>query len=148
MAFLRWRGTRAQLLATVYEDGRSRQVVLANLGGAYTVHRTIRARVDAAFPHLHVDWAAIDGALAVGPPGSAPLTPEPWTWETAAHALRDGARCTAVPRDRGALESAAAVLTGWMAGGGPADGPPGTPSTGRGVREGESGDPKPPSPIP
>ena len=64
MAFLRWRGTRAQLLATVYEDGRSRQVVLANLGGAYTVHRTIRARVDAAFPHLHVDWAAIGGGAA------------------------------------------------------------------------------------
>jgi hypothetical protein len=92
MAFLRWRGTRAQLLATVYQDGRSRQVVLATLGGAYAVPRTIRARVDTAFPHLRVDWAAIDRALAAGPSGSTPLTAEQWTWESAAHALRDWAR--------------------------------------------------------
>ena len=122
--------------------------MLANLGGAYAVHRAIRARVDAAFPHLRVDWAAIDRALAAGPPGSAPLTAEQWTWEGAAHALRDWARCTAVLSDRGSLESAAAVLTAWMARGGPADGPPGGASTGCGLREGAAGDLKPPAPLP
>ena len=31
MAFVRWRGNCAELLATVYENGRSRQILLANL---------------------------------------------------------------------------------------------------------------------
>lgn len=35
MAFVRWRGTCAELLATVYENGRSRQILLANLPGPY-----------------------------------------------------------------------------------------------------------------
>ena len=123
LAFIRWRGSSASLLATVYTAGRSRQILLANLGGAYAVHPALQARVTPQFPTIRVDWAAIDRALAAGPPGSAPLTAEQWTWEAAAHALRDWARQTAVPGDRGSLENAAAVLTNWMARGGPADGP-------------------------
>ena len=68
MAFVRWRGNCADLLATVYEEGRSRQVRLAGLGGAYTVVPEIREEVGRRFPHLRVDWNAIDRALAVGPP--------------------------------------------------------------------------------
>lgn len=43
MAFIRWRGYSAQLLASVYENGRIRQVLLANLSGAYFVHESIQA---------------------------------------------------------------------------------------------------------
>jgi hypothetical protein len=35
MAFVRWRGCSAQLLATVYENGRSKQIVLARLPEFY-----------------------------------------------------------------------------------------------------------------
>ncbi len=35
LAFVRWRGNSAQLLATGYDQGRSRQILLANLHGAY-----------------------------------------------------------------------------------------------------------------
>ena len=37
MAFVRWRGNSADLLTTVYQEGRSRPVRLAELGGAYTL---------------------------------------------------------------------------------------------------------------
>ena len=127
MAFIRWRGPRAPRLATVYQDGRSRQVVLANLGGAYAVPTGVRAHVAAAFPTIRVDGAAIDRALVVGPPGSPPLTAAPWTWVTAAAALRDWARRAAIPSDRSRLELAAHVLTTWAATGGPPDAPHGTP---------------------
>lgn len=68
MAFVRWRGNSADLLTTVYEEGRSRQVRLAGLGGAYTVDPGIREEVGRRFPHIRVDWEAVDRALAVGPP--------------------------------------------------------------------------------
>jgi hypothetical protein len=68
MAFVRWRGNRAELLATVYDQGRSRQLRLACLGGAYVVAPEIRHRVAERFPGIHVDWEAVDRALAAGPP--------------------------------------------------------------------------------
>ena len=68
MAFVRWRGNSADLLTTVYQEGRSRQVRLAGLGGAYTVDPGIREEVGRRFPHIRVDWEAVDRALAVGPP--------------------------------------------------------------------------------
>ena len=68
MAFVRWRGNSADLLTTVYEGGRSRQVRLAGLGGRYTVEPQIREAVGRRFPHIRIDWDAIERALTVGPP--------------------------------------------------------------------------------
>lgn len=68
MAFVRWRGNSAELLTTVYEQGRSRQVRLACLGGAYFVHPEVRAAVADRFPGVMIDWDAVDQALVEGPP--------------------------------------------------------------------------------
>jgi hypothetical protein len=42
MAFVRWRGRYSQLVATVYEDGRSKKITLANLPGLYVSEATKR----------------------------------------------------------------------------------------------------------
>lgn len=68
MAFVRWRGNSAELLTTLYDQGRSRQVRLACLGGAYSVDPLVRATVAERFPAIRVDWEAVDRALAEGPP--------------------------------------------------------------------------------
>lgn len=68
MAFVRWRGNSAELLTTVYDQGRSRQVRLACLGGAYCVAPEVRAQVASRFPNIRVDWEAVDLALVLGPP--------------------------------------------------------------------------------
>lgn len=68
MAFIRWRGNSAELLTTVYDQGRSRQLRLVCLGGAFYVEPHIRAAVTERFPTIHIDWDAVDVALAVGPP--------------------------------------------------------------------------------
>lgn len=74
MAFVRWRGTCAELLATVYENGRSRQILLTNLPGPYVSLGT-RLQVTREHPDISVDWLAVDRALARGP--NAVRTPEP-----------------------------------------------------------------------
>ncbi|MGC8474411.1 MAG: hypothetical protein ACP5PW_08425 [Candidatus Dormibacteria bacterium] len=117
MAWVRWRGGCAQLLATVWDHGRSRQVLLVNLQGAYAASTRLRAAVTAQFPTIPVDWAAVDRALAAGPPGTPALTPPQNTWATVAHDLRTWALATEVPSERGALDAAAAVLTTWLAAG-------------------------------
>ncbi len=68
VAFVRWRGNSADLLTTVYEGGRSRQLRLAGLGGRYTVEPEMRAAVGRRFPNIRIDWDAIERALTVGPP--------------------------------------------------------------------------------
>lgn len=115
MAWVRWRGGCAQLLATVWDSGRSRQVLLANLQGAYAAPASLRAAVTARFPTISVDWAAVDRALAAGPPGTPALTLAQNTWATVAHDLRTWALATEVPSERRVLEAAAAVLTHWLA---------------------------------
>ena len=77
MAFVRWRGHSAQLLTTVYERGRSRQVLLGRLpeAGGVPLHR--RAAIAARWPDLRIDWAAVDRALAAGPPDAPALPPGP-----------------------------------------------------------------------
>ena len=67
MAFVRWRGNSAQLLATVYDQGRSRQILLANLHGAYATTASVRKTVAEQFPEVVIDWHAVDRALATGP---------------------------------------------------------------------------------
>lgn len=68
MAFVRWRGNSAALLTTIYEQGRSRQVQLCNLGSGYTVPSQNRDDVAERFPGIRVDWDAVERELAEGPP--------------------------------------------------------------------------------
>ncbi len=116
MAFVRWRGHCAQLLATYYQDGRSRQLCLANLHAGYAVPLGLRTQVAQSYPAIPVDWAAIDRALAAGPPGSPVLTTAQQTWLAVELQLRAWAQEPMdYPSDRHALEVAANVLTRWRA---------------------------------
>ena len=116
MAFVRWRGNCAHLLATVSAEGHSRQVCLANLEGRYAVPEWIRPRVQTEYPSIRVDWARIDRALAAGPPGSAPLTAPQQSCLAVELQLRAWAHdLDLFPGDRAALERAAMVLTNWRA---------------------------------
>ena len=76
MAFVRWRGNSAALLITVYEKGRSRQVLLAALDCGYRVPAGIQAYVNEHFPDVFVDWNRVNQAMAQGPSSAAPLTQE------------------------------------------------------------------------
>ena len=116
MAFVRWRGNCAQLLATVSVQGRSRQICLANLEGRYAVPEWIRTRVQAEHPAIRVDWERIDRALAAGPAGSAPLTAPQQSCLEVEFQLRAWAHDPDLfPAERAALEHAAQVLTNWRA---------------------------------
>lgn len=92
MAFVRIRKGCAQLLATRYlGNGRSAQVLVARLPG-YFVSTAEQQAIEAKFPDLHFDWAAINRALArgdkreLGPPG-------PYLgWAEVEHLLRALAR--------------------------------------------------------
>ena len=117
MAWIRWRGSTAQLMTTVWSDGHKRQRYLASLGGAYAVSLAQRAALEARFPEVPFDWAAIDRALTAGPPGSRPPTAEMWDWAHMEHLLRDWAATgpAVYPDERPALLAAAAVLQSWRA---------------------------------
>lgn len=123
MAFVRWRGNSAELLTTVYDRGRSRQLRLACLGGAYRVYPEVRAAVALGFPHVRVDWEAVDRALAEGPPTERARTAagEPndrLRWLDMERGLRYWAAMIA-PRRRwqaDRLLAAAAVLDEWRGG--------------------------------
>ena len=115
MAFVRWRGASAPRLATVWEAGRPRQVLLAHRHGECPAAGALREALDAQYPALRIDGAAVDRALAAGPPERPALTPTARTWAETAHDLRTWALTTDLPGDRGALESAASVLSRWAA---------------------------------
>ena len=121
MAFVRGRGHCAQLLATVYEEGRSRQVVVSAIPEAGWLTPGRREYIATRWPPLRIDWAAVDRALAAGPPGSPPPSPQARTWGETATALREWARTAEHPGDRTALELAARVLVQWMRATPPAD---------------------------
>lgn len=119
MAFVRWRGRSSQLIATVYEDGRSKKVTLANLPGFY-VSEGIKRQVAREFPHIKVDWASVDRALAQGPPGinKKGTPPEHLDWADVEHHLRQWAACAEAENrlsDAASLRRAADVLTSWRA---------------------------------
>lgn len=114
MAWIRWRGTTAHLMATVWIAGKNRHRYLASLGGVYSVSAGTRAAVSANYPDLHIDWAAIDRALAQGPPGTRPLPPEAWDWAAVEHQLRDWAvQEEVLACERRTLEEAAEILQSW-----------------------------------
>jgi len=106
MAFVRWPGGCAQLLASVWEDGGSRQILLANLPG-FAAPVILGEVIAARFPRLTVAWAA-------GPAGRPALTPTARTWAETAHDLRTWALTTEVPRERTDLEMAVRVLRLWV----------------------------------
>ena len=116
MAFIRWRGNSAQLVATRYDQGRSHQVVLAALGTGYRMPSGIAERVTQQFPDIRVDWDAIARAIIQGPPDPLP-TPRQKTYGEVEHLLRCWAdqAATLYPRERTALREAADVLTSWRA---------------------------------
>lgn len=118
MAFVRWRKNCAELLATVYADGRSRQVLLTSLPGPY-VPMHLRNEVSRRFPDIPVDWHAVQKALARGPKAH-PAPTHHMTWAEAESLLRELAWSLATPRgwtrDALALERAADVLTQWRFG--------------------------------
>ncbi|MCY0898887.1 MAG: hypothetical protein OWU33_08110 [Firmicutes bacterium] len=49
-------------MATVWEDGRSRQRVLAHFHGAYSVAWSLRPAVERHFPDLSIDGTAVSDA--------------------------------------------------------------------------------------
>lgn len=118
MAFVRWRGNCAQLLTTIYEQGRSRQIRLAVLRHHY-VSEEERSLVQRDFPQIQIDWQAVDAALAKGPPVSAAqVPPEHLDWADVEYHLRAWAERARPqwPRDADRLDQAAEVLTWWRAG--------------------------------
>ncbi len=66
MAFVRWRGNCAELLTTVYENGKSRQILLANLPQDYASD-WVREQVAREHPDIRVDWLSVERVLARGP---------------------------------------------------------------------------------
>lgn len=116
MAFVRWRGRCAQLLATVYDHGTSHQVLLASLGGAYTVNPSLQEDIAQRWPALTIHWAVINETLALGPPGTPTPTSAQRTWLDIAHLLRQWADTEAHgPQERRDLFAVAALLTTWHA---------------------------------
>jgi hypothetical protein len=117
MAFVRWRGNCAQLLATVYRDGRSHQVLLTTFWGI-TVPLSVRQEVEERFPTIPVDWIAVERALARGPK-EKPAPQEHLTWAEIDSRLRelaaDIARLKGWHDHAETLRAAAYVLESWRA---------------------------------
>lgn len=117
MAWIRWRGSTAHLMVTDHHAGKTTQRYLGSLGGAYAASLSDRARIAERHPDVVVDWAAIDDALAAGPPGSRSLTAEEWDAARVEHQLRQWTTTLTnlQPRERNTLTAAAAVLQLWRA---------------------------------
>ncbi|PSR32267.1 MAG: hypothetical protein C7B46_14955 [Sulfobacillus benefaciens] len=114
MAWVRWRGKSAQLVATVWEHGRSRQHVLANFHGAYSLSWSLRESVERNFPALSIDWMAVADALAQGPPEALPLSMAAWDWARVEYHLQVWAHQPwGDTHERASLRAAAAVLSSW-----------------------------------
>lgn len=75
-------------MVTQHHAGKTTHRYLGSQGGAYAVSASERARFGACQPDVAIDWAIIDEALARGPPGSRPLTPEEWDAARMEHHLR------------------------------------------------------------
>lgn len=116
MAFIRWRGRCAQLLATVYVNGCSKQMLLTNLPDFY-VTEPVKRCVMEKFPDVKVDWVAIARSLASGPSNILKeKTPvKHLDMATVEQYLRKWSQETKEVNDARHLLTAAAVLTEWRA---------------------------------
>lgn len=116
MAFIRWRGRCAQLLATEYVDGRSKQLTLTNLPGFYITEAT-KHYVAEKFPDVLVDWVTVTRSLAEGPPNiMQERTPtEHLDMAVVELYLRKWAAEAKVANHANRLYEAAGVLTEWRA---------------------------------
>lgn len=117
MAWIRWRGQSAQLMATVWHDGKTRQQYLASLGGVYSVPEWVQQQITERFPTISIDWAAIQAAVVQGPPGNQPPSAAMLGWAEVEARLRDWARTgpEMFGGEREALRIAAHVLESWRA---------------------------------
>lgn len=117
MAWIRWRGQSAQLLATVWENGKTRQRYLASLGGVYTVPEWVQAQITSRFPTIPIDWPAIQATLVQGPPGVPPPSAAMLDWAAVESRLREWAQTGPedYPGERHALRAAAHILETWRA---------------------------------
>lgn len=116
MAFIRWRGRCAQLLATVYVDGRSKQITLTNLPDFYVPEAT-KHYVAEKFPDVQVDWVTVTRSLAEGPRNilkeKTPI--EHLDMAVIEQYLRKWASEAKVANHAHRLYAAAEVLTEWRA---------------------------------
>jgi hypothetical protein len=116
MAFVRWRGRCCELIATVYENGRSKKAVLANFH-EFFVDKWTRQAVAEKFPGIKVDWLAVDRVLAQGPPAgpTRKKTHDQLDMDAIEHHLRkwaDDAEKANRTKEAGYLRVAANILTG------------------------------------
>ncbi len=116
MGFVRWRGRCAQLLATAYEDGRSKQVTLARLSEFYVPESTKRD-VEKKYPDVKVDWEKISRSLARGPPDimKSKIPDKHLDMAEVENYLRAWAAEAIDKNDSNSLNLAASVLTKWRA---------------------------------
>lgn len=116
MAFIRWRGRCAQLLATMYVGGRSKQIILTNLPHFYVSEATMHY-VTEKFPDVKVDWITVTRMLAEGPPNILKeKTPtEHLDMAKVEQYLRKWATETKIANHAQCLNAAAGVLTEWRA---------------------------------
>jgi hypothetical protein len=115
MAFVRWRGRCCELIATVYENGRSKKITLANLQEFY-VSEWIKQEIAEKFPGIQVDWLAVNRVLAQGPPDvlTKGTPPEHLDMATIEHYLRkwaDDISETNRIKEADFLRTAASILT-------------------------------------
>jgi len=115
VGFIRWRGRCAQLLATVYVNGRSKQVTLAKLSDFFVPEATKRD-VEEKYPDIKVDWTKLARALARGPSDIMKMkTPgEHLDMAEVENCLRVWA-AEADKTDSNSLILAAGILTKWRA---------------------------------
>ncbi|MCY0909846.1 MAG: hypothetical protein OWR62_15825 [Sulfobacillus thermotolerans] len=79
--------------------------------GGYVVSSSTRAAIAAQYPEYPVDWAQIDRALAAGPPGAQPLSPQQLSWLEVEGQLREWAETPSVlGREAQTLRDAAETL--------------------------------------
>jgi len=116
MAFIRWGGRCAQLLATVYADGRSKQITLLSIPG-FHISEADKKIVAKKFPSIEVDWVSIARLLAEGPSDLLEKkTPsEHLDMAVVEKHLRKWAEEAKTAKEAYLLVAAAAVLTEWRA---------------------------------
>lgn len=111
MAFIRWRGRCAQLLATVYQDGRSKQIRLLTMP-EFHITPHMQELVEQAHPAIRIDWDKIHRDFAKGPPMHlvSPMPEEHQEMAIVENRLRKWSRAMTEWKDAKILLDAAILL--------------------------------------